>query len=103
RYIEDPFADALAAAALRNDYVRLPPPEHQPRASRVFYACVGIEASIRSGEVGFGEAQQVWLPALEAWCAGHAAPGVARRLDAWEREMRAKEDETLATIAAWER
>jgi len=99
------FARCVAAAALRNDYVVLPTDDTEPQASRIFYACVGIEKDILDGRLTFEDAQARVLPHLEGWASGapsQAAADIASRLGEYDRSMRAAEAQTLAQISAWE-
>jgi hypothetical protein len=103
--LHGPLGAWLAAAALRNDYVRLPPTDTEPEASRIFYACVGIEKEILAGRLRFADAQTQILPQLEPWLSADQErldPAIGRRLDEWCAALRAEEERTLARIAAWE-
>jgi hypothetical protein len=100
-YLFSPTADALAAAALRNDYVLSPPPEREPWASKAFYACLGIDTDVRARRLPFHEALRTWLASLGPWLEGRAGAEVARRLDAWEARARAREAAHLAAIEGW--
>jgi hypothetical protein len=95
------FAEVMAAAALRNDYVVAPPVGLEPEATRVFRACVGLERAVRAGEVSFDDATRRWVVAMEGWCQGRAGEEEARRLAGWEAEARDKEAEALAKMTAW--
>jgi hypothetical protein len=102
--LQGPLREWLCAAALRNDYIVLPQPRDEPYASRIYYACVGIEDAILDGKLTFEEAQRAILPQLRAWVTGDVRgldPEIGRRLDAWEAEKRAEEDATLRMIDRW--
>jgi|GEM_PF-4487212 len=102
--LQGPLGEWLGAAALRNDYIVLPPPRDEPYASRIYYACVGIEDAILGGKLTFERAQREILPQLRAWVTGDVRglnPEIGRRLDAWEAEKRTEEDATLGVIDRW--
>lgn len=100
-YLHGPMGAWLSAAAIRNDYIRLAPPELQPQADRIFYASLGIEEAIEEGAISFEEALLRWLPSLHPWLQGRAGAEEATRLDHWEGSRRSHEEATLARIRAW--
>lgn len=97
-----PLGDRFAAAAVRNDYIRLPDPADEPFASRLYYAGLGLENSILGREAGFAETLRERLPHAGAWLEGRAPAGVAREFDRFEATSRALEADVLRKIAAWE-
>ena len=102
--VRGPAASWLAAAALRNDYVRVPPAEVEPQASRAFYTCIAIEREILDGRLPFADAQSNVLPELVRWLHG-ADPvdgSLRASLEAWEGAARADEQRVLQRIEAWE-
>lgn len=105
-FIHGPLPGWMSAAALRNDYITLPDGANEPYASRIFYACLGVEAAVLDGLLTFHRAQSELLSQLGPWVTDSSSrldPQVKRRLDEWEQASRAGEAQTLGQIAAWER
>jgi len=101
--VDSPLADWLAAAAVRNDYIRLPRGEEEPHASRLYYAGIGLEEAILRGDLRFADALRDVAPAFGAWLAGSADAGLAERLDRLEGASREREAEVLRDIESWRR